>query len=177
MLSLDLQLNKELAYLEAQMLASAPQIQKAINRALRKTTKWLETHSKRELARELQLPIRVLSVRFRHTFYLKGGERAAQVWFGLDPVQVRHIGKARQNKRGTRVGKHQFDGAFVATMKSGHENVFKRKTKERLPIEVIRLPIDEQAEPVFERYYKRATVRFTELLQQELNFILNHEGK
>ncbi|GHY00989.1 phage tail protein [Vibrio cholerae] len=176
MLQLNLQLDQELAYLEAQLMASVPQIQKAIDRALKKTARWLETHSKRELGRELKLPIKVLTVRFQHTFYLKDGEKAVSVWFGLNPVQVRYIGKAKQNRRGTRVGKHQFDGAFSAAMKSEHLNVFRRKGRERLPIEVVRLPIEEQSNPIFERYYQRAQGRFTELLRQELNFALNHEG-
>ncbi|HFQ4975663.1 TPA: hypothetical protein ACGU7V_004737, partial [Vibrio vulnificus] len=62
MLQLNLQLDQELAYLEAQLMVSVPQIQKAIDRALKKTARWLETHSKRELGRELKLPIKVLTV-------------------------------------------------------------------------------------------------------------------
>ncbi|RYT47945.1 hypothetical protein EAJ09_18410 [Bacteroides stercoris] len=61
-------------------------------------------------------------------------------------------------------------------MKSEHLNVFRRKGRERLPIEVVRLPIEEQSNPIFERYYQRAQGRFTELLRQELNFALNQEG-
>ena len=68
MLQLNLQLDQELAYLEAQLMTSVPQIQQAIDRALKKTAHWLETPSRRELGRELKLPIKVLPVRFHDTF-------------------------------------------------------------------------------------------------------------
>ncbi len=176
MLQLDFQLDQEFAYLEAKLTALAPQLQRAVDRALRKTARWLETHSKRELGRELKLPIRVLSIRFQHVLQLKGQQKSAVVWFGVNPIEARYLGSARQNRRGTRVGRHQFDLAFTASMKNAHKNVFRRKGRERLPIEVVRMSIDKESTLIFQRFYQRAQGRFSEVLQQELNFVLEHEG-
>ncbi len=184
MLKLELDLGKELAYLESMLLESRPNIQKAIDRSLRKTSAWLETHSKRELKRELRVPLHTLSVRFHHKFYLNDGERAIVVWFGIDPISAGALGNSRRNKKGLKVGSHQFDGAFWATMKSGHEEVFRRsKTKNvkrirpdgqwtTLPINGVKHHIDESSTEIFNRYYKRAQARFSVVLRQQLKFIL-----
>ena len=66
-----------------------------------------------------------------------------------------------------------FEGAFVATMKSGHKGVFKRKGKERLPIKelyitldryasrVISLLIDQESEEVFRKNFEHQIKRLT----------------
>lgn len=185
---LEMDLGHELAELEEQLRLSFPQVQKAVTRALKKTAKWIETHSKRELGTALSLPQRIFSVRFHHSYKLKSGERAVSVWFGLNPIAISQLGKAKQHSTGVRVGRYNFDGAFIATMKSGHEGVFKRKSSSNtrrekrpdgqwteLPIEEERFSIEDIAQPIVERYYVRAEARFKEILQQEINFALNIE--
>jgi len=182
-------LGDDLAELEEQLQLSFPQIQKAVSRALAKTSRWIETHSKRELGKALSLPQRIFNVRYHHSYRLKNSERSVLVWFGLEPIPTYRLGRAEQNNMGVRVGRHQFDGAFIATMKNGHQGVFERKASKNnrrekrpdgqwteLPIdEVTRLPIEDIAKPIIERYYVRAEARFKEILQQEINFALNIE--
>lgn len=185
---LEMDLGDELAELEEQLLVSFSQIQKAVNRALRKTARWLETHSKRELGVALAVPQRIFSTRYHQSYQLKGTKRSVSVWFGLNPIAVYQLGNARQTSTGVRVGRHEFNGAFIATMDSGHTAVFKRsntadsrreKRKDgqwtELPIEEERFAIEDIAEPILERYHARAEARFKQVLQQEINFALNIE--
>ena len=187
MLGLDLKLDGELEYLEAQLLISQPQILKAVDRALRKLTAWIERHSKRELGKVLKVPARVLSVRFFRSFLLQGSKREVHVWFGLNPIRYSQIGSLRQTSKGVRVGKHFLQGAFVAQMKSGHRGVFLRDRSSRhekrpdgqwteLPINEQMLEIEEEASRTLERFYQRAESRFKELLRQELNYVIHHEN-
>jgi|GEM_PF-556906 len=189
-MELHIDLGDELQHLESQLLASVPQINKAVVRALRKTTKWIETHSKRELGVALSIPQRVISNRFFHDMQLKDGKRSVNVWFGLNPVSVSSLGRLSQNSIGAKAGKHQFVGSFVASMKSGHTGIFKRvyqgggeRSKRddgqwtELPIEEETFEIESLAQPIIERYYARAEARFKQVLKQEVHYVLNVEGK
>lgn len=189
-MNLHIDLGEELAHLEAQLLASVPQINKAVTRALKKTTKWIETHSKRELGVALSLPQRVLSARYMHDMVVKDGRRSVHVWFGLNPIVITDLGNLSQNAIGAKAGKHQFVGSFVAQMKSGHKSIFKRKYDgggirskrddgqwTELPIIRETIDIEDIAEPIIERYYARAEIRFKEILEQEIHYVLHVEGK
>ena len=189
-MELKIELGDELSHLEAQLRASVPQINKAVIRALRKTTKWLETHSKREIGIALSIPQRVISNRFFHEMQVKDGKRSVNVWFGLNPVSVSSLGRLSQNTIGAKAGKHQFVGSFVASMKSGHTGIFKRvyqgggeRSKRddgqwtELPIEEESFEIESLAQPIIERYFARAEVRFKEILEKEVHYVLHVEGK
>jgi hypothetical protein len=198
MLRLEIDLGEDLAELEAQLMASVPQVNRAIDRALKKTARWLETHSKRELGTALQVPQRVFKTRFFRHFSTKNGKRSVNVWFGLDSMRSIDLGNPRQTAQGVKVGKHLFSGAFIANMKSGHTGIFRRSNEfnrnftsdERnenrqkradgqwteLPIEEVGFPIEQIAKPILERYHVRAEARFKQILKQEINFALNVEA-
>lgn len=167
MIQMDLTLGTELAYLEAKLTRAKPKIQKAIDRAVKKTARWLEVHTKRDLGKELKINQQALTFRYRKTFF--PDTKAVSVWFGIDPFQARYIGRSRQNKRGVKAGSYQFDHAFIATMKNGHTNIFRRKKD---TIKKVHLPISEPGSEIFQRYQVRAQARFSTILKQELNFIL-----
>ncbi len=199
MLHLKLDLSDDLVELEKQLLASVPQLNRAIDRALKKTARWLETHSKRELGLALQVPQRVFKARFFRHFSTKDGSRSVNVWFGLDSMRAIDLGNPRQTDMGVKVGKHFFSGAFIAKMQSGHVGIYRRSNEfkrnfssdERnemrqkrtdgqwteLPIEEVGFSIEQIAKPILERYYARAEARFKQLLKQEINFVINVENK
>lgn len=188
MLRLEIDLGEDLAELEAQLMASVPQINRAIDRALKKTARWLETHSKRELGAALQMPQRVFKTRFFRSFFTKDGKRSVNVWFGLAPIRLIDISKSiRKTADGVAIGKYDYQGAFVATMKSGHKGVFERTGEgghkkrsdgqwSELPIREIGVDIEHLAKPIVERYHVRAEARFKQILKQEINFALNVEA-
>ncbi len=80
-------------------------------------------------------------------------------------VRASSIGSMRETKRGTKIGNHEFIGAFTATMPRGYKGAFKREGKTALPIKEVKLPLEPEAsriignlvnyevEKVFEKYF------------------------
>lgn len=189
-MNFNVELDSDILDLERDLEISVSQMQKAISRALRKTSRWLETHSKRELGVALGVPQNILSARYRKTFHFKNGVRSVNVWFGLNPISIKDMGNLVQTRAGVRVGKKNFVGSFIATMDSGHLGAFKRKYRNRpggrrekradeqwteLPIIEETFQIHEIAEPILERYQARVEARFEQILKQEINFAMNIE--
>ncbi|WP_337843567.1 phage tail protein [Rheinheimera sp.] len=185
MLGLEIDLTSELREFQQEIEASLPKIQNAVRRAVEKTAKWFEVATTRELGQALQFPRKVLTVRFRHRFTSRDQSRAVNIWLGINPVEARHLGKGRQTKQGVTIRKRMFDGAFLATMPSGHSSVWERQKGvtnrphekrpdgqwTQLPIKKVRLDIATEAEEIFKRYYARVEAELMKKLQQELRFV------
>ncbi len=110
-------------------------LKKAASRALNKTSRWLRTFLSQEVASELSLAVRLV----RPGIVVIGAlQSALRSEIGLSAtsgvIKAKDLGKAQQNTTGVKAGKRQYDRAFLATMKSGHNGVFKRKGDTRLPI-------------------------------------------
>lgn len=102
----------------------------AISRAMNEAIRWGRTQVRRDVSREAQIPQKLLSGRI---FLNQANRRQmrASLWTGLNPIRAIDAGKARQTRTGVRVGRHQFPGAFLATMPEGHEGVFLREGAKR----------------------------------------------
>ena len=188
-MNFNVELGDDILDLERDLEISISQIQKAISRVLKKTARWLEIHSKRELGVALGVPQHILSTRYRKTFHFKNGTRSVNVWFGLNPILAKDIGRSVQSNTGVKVGNKSFVKAFIATMDNGHLGVFKRKFRNggrrkkradgqwtELPIVEESFQLDDIAEPILERYQTRVEARFEKILKQELNFAMNIEA-
>lgn len=179
----------------ADFVAKPGQIARASRRAVRKVTRSAGAELARALADEHQLPLAVfgaaggrgrrvrLAVRAgRHgkLTNVRAGfnvdDSVGTIWIGRNPVKAAYLGTPRQTPAGARAGKHFFDRAFVATLKSGHVGIFKRTGKSRLPIEsqTVRL---EHSESIIARIASGIPTRLSELLRQELNFEVNVKGR
>lgn len=101
-------------------------ISKAIQAATRKTFKWAEREAAKEIAVESGIPYRVARTRTKSKYRLSG---SGQVWFGLNPVSAKYLG-AKERK-----------GGF--TNKKLNTHWFRRRGRERLPIERIEKPIED----------------------------------
>lgn len=116
------------------------QIEQAAMRALNKTARWMRTLLSREVAGELNLKVGLVK---EALVLIRARRNDLSAGVGLShragTVPAVKLGRPRQNRRGTRVGKHQFDGAFVATMPSGRTGVYKRKGKARLPVRELKI--------------------------------------
>jgi len=102
-------------------------ISAAIKVATRKTFKWAEREAAQEIAAEASIPYRVARARTRSKYRLTG---SGQIWFGLNPVSAKYLA-AKERK-----------GGFTAKKLNGH--FFRRKGRERLPIERIEKPIEDE---------------------------------
>jgi hypothetical protein len=162
-----------LAEWEAVMTASERQIETAAIRALNKTARWMRTHVAREVAQSLN--VRVGAVR-DGLILLRARAGRAQSGVALGKragvIKASELGAPRQNRRGARVGKRQFDKAFIATMPSGHQGVFRRKGKTRLPIREVQLVVTGRIANVMEALAeRRAMSRFEQLFEHELRYL------
>jgi len=147
-------------------LADLPRrLDMAAARALRKTAQWLRTHSSREIARELRITQSPL--RHRYQVHSQAQAREVKLWVGLQPIAVHYLGTPKQTPTGVAVGHRQYDDAFISPMRSSDRLVFRRKGRERLPIEKVTEDWEGPALSVLERWERRAQVRFFELFEQE----------
>ena len=152
-------------------LADAPRkLDLAAARALRKTAQWLRTHSSREIARELG--ITQSPVRHRYNIYSQSTAREVKLWVGLQPIGVHYLGTPRQTATGVKVGHRDYDDAFISPMKSSQRLVFRRKGRERLPIEKVTEDWEGPALGALERWERRAMERFMELFEHEARHAL-----
>ncbi|NQB39629.1 hypothetical protein BH586_03185 [Pseudomonas aeruginosa] len=152
-------------------IADAPRkLDVAAARALRKTAQWLRTHSSREIARELG--ITQSPIRHRYNIYSQSTAREVKLWVGLQPIGVHYLGTPRQTRTGVKVGHREYDEAFISPMKSTQRLVFRRKGRERLPIEKVTEDWEGPAVSALERWERRAMERFMELFEQEARYVL-----
>ncbi len=163
-----------LAEWETALGASERQIKTAAVRALNKTARWMRTQVARETAQSLN--VRVGAIR-NDLILLRARASHPQSGVAMGSkagvLKVTELGAPRQNRRGTRVGKRQFDGAFIATMPTGHRGVFRRKGKSRLPIQEVQLVTTGRIANVMEALAEnQAMSRFEHLFEHELRYAL-----
>ena len=113
-------------------------ISAAIKTATRKTFKWAEREASKQIAAEAGIPYRAARARTRSKYRLSG---SGQVWFGLNPVSAKYLG-AKERK-----------GGFTAKKLNGH--YFRRRGRDRLPIDRIEKPIEQEGLGVVEGDFPR----------------------
>lgn len=141
----------------------------AAARALRKTAQWLRTHSSREIARELRIAQN--PIRHRYNVYSQSTAKEVKLWIGLQPLSVHYLGTPKQTATGVKVGHREYDDAFISPMKTSHRLVFRRKGRERLPLEKVTEDWAAEGLSSMERWEKRAMDRFIELFEQESRYV------
>lgn len=147
------------------------QLDKAADRALKKTAQWLRTHSSREIAKALgivQGPIR-----HRYKIYSRATAREVKLWVGLEPFSVHYLGSPKQTSKGVRVGPREYENAFISHMRSSEPMVWRRKGRERLPVEKVVEDWDGLAMTELERWERRTQQRFIELFEQEARHVFS----
>lgn len=153
-------------------VANAPKLlDLAAARALRKTANWLRTHSSREIARELG--IAQSPVRHRYNVYSQSTASEVKLWVGLQPLSVHYLGNPKQTDTGVSVGHREYADAFIAPMKTRYPLVFRRKGRERLPVEKVTEDWEHEGMTSLERWEKRAMNRFVELFEQESRHVFS----
>ena len=141
----------------------------AAYRAIRKTSMWVRTHLARTLSKELQIVQKIIRQRLR--VYMQD-RRALQgkVWLGMYKIRASRLGHARQTRAGVNVGRRRFPGSFVAKMPTGHIDVFTRRGKSRLPIDIEQLDISEEAKQAMEEISLKTDKRLQAVMEQEINY-------
>jgi hypothetical protein len=150
--------------------ATKAKVELATIRALNKTVLWIKSQAIREISKEKQIQQKLIRKRLKVIKTNKSSIRAL-VTVGLYWIRAARLGSMRQMKTGAKAGKHEFKGAFIATMPRGYTGIFRRKESTALPIEevsvdpnaaiIVKKLINDEVEKVFEKFFQR-----------ELNYIL-----
>ncbi|MDN5248212.1 MAG: phage tail protein [Wolbachia endosymbiont of Tyrophagus putrescentiae] len=141
-------------------------------KALNKTALWLKSQAAKEISREKQIKLNVIRKRLR-VFKAKTSRLDVLIRANLYGIRAASIGKMKQTRKGTKVGKHQFTGAFMAVMPRGSRGVYKRKGRTALPIEEVKLPLEPEASRIIESLVNYEVERiFEEYFSRELNYIM-----
>ena len=167
MVNLDIQVSpRELQRLLAAFNLTEGAVRAAARRAVLKCAKWTQGQASRATAKELRIAQKIVRQRLR--LYSKADPLTRKVWLGLNSVAAHRFGRVQKNARGVRVGDRQFDGAFVIQRYGG--GVYRRKGRDRFPLELVRVPIDEEGGRALRLAAQAADERLMVLLRQELNY-------
>lgn len=181
------------------LLSIGKKIDVAVSRAIKKTERWLRTHSSREIGAELNITQK--AIKHRYKIDQRGSE--ISLWFGLLNVAAHDVGKPSQNKSGVRVRGRQYTSAFYRSVYGVQEKVYIRAKRNmrlsyetytadgkhrknrsdtasgfmvdkggRFPLQVLGVEIGATALRVLKQYEARINVRYEEILAQEVNYIL-----
>ncbi len=171
--------------------------QTAINRAVRKLSRWAERQTLREMSRRLDITQKMLKGLYRVKVRISKGlnnQQYLSIWLGTNEVGAHKLGKIRQDDRGTHVGRSRFyRSAFkMQPAEAKYDLVWNRtenwshkyrKSKKSgrwmwmgLPIVKKTEPIHQEAEDSLKTLEPALVDRFTDLLYQELNNAFNVES-
>lgn len=167
--------NEMVLFLDA-LEATPKQIQTAARRALNKTARWMRTTIARKVAKEKDVGVGLIrkSIKLdtasgqKFSSELKLGRRSRV-------VSAYKTGRARQTKKGVRVKGRFYEGAFIATMpKTGHKGVYRRKGKERFPLQEMYFVIAPAIQAAMEEYVGDKGQRYLQrTFNHELKFVMS----
>lgn len=191
--------SQELQRASAKLAATPKQLEKAAQRAVKKTMRWMYTRAAREVAQATGIPLKALKPRLSLVTVGKGTEAVTILWIGISPVLAERAGRARQTKKGVSVKKHRFEGAFVSDMYGYSDAVWIRASRNagrytttsqrrkanpnslpahlrgRFPLQHLAIDIADPATEALKRLQSRVPDEFRKKLDQELNYVVNHE--
>jgi len=155
--------------------ADKKEVEKASKRALKKTANWIKTQVVKELSRATGIKQKIIRDRLK-VKSLK--DLKASVWSGLNRISLMRL-DPKQNKKGVRAGKLFRQSAFLSPIRKGSSKliVYKRRGKERLPVDKQMVDIYEAGKQILESYIDtKAWERFLVIFRQEMKFQVLKRG-
>lgn len=117
------------------------QVQRASIFALNRTAEWLKNQLARDISDEQRITLQLL----RGRIDIERANRRnlqAQLACNFRSVYVKDLPDRRQTPVGVSAGGRVYPHAFIATLKSGGKpGVYRRKTKKRIPVKSVTIPI------------------------------------
>ncbi len=174
MLNFDVSVHPPIQEWSDALTLNQKQINTATVRALNKTARWANAQLASRTAKKTK--VKVASVKDFLTIQ-KASMSSQKIVVGMQQragvIKVYQMGNATQNARGVKVGRRQFDSAFIAQMPTGHQGVFKRKRKTRLPIQEVQIVITAKLRDEMDLMHQQELrSHFGRLLQRELNYFI-----
>jgi hypothetical protein len=143
-------------------------IDTATKRAVRKTAVWMRGVMAKNASATTQLPKRILASRIQ--LYKKGDGHAMKVWLGANPVIADTIATPRKLAQGYAVGKHTFPNAFMPQSGRYAGKLYQRTTAKRLPIQRVKVEIENEGKAAFDAAALQVEARFLEIMRHEINY-------
>jgi len=104
---------------------ASPEVEKAINRAVDKTMKWLSRQVTRDIAKNTGIAQKGLKTRIHSRFNKRN--LFGYVWIGLNPLPAELAGKPVQTNKGVNVAGRFFEHAFFKRVYGTEPAVYRRK--------------------------------------------------
>lgn len=166
----------------------------AQRRAINKTLIWVRGKAARAISAQEKIALK--AVRERLIVYpIQGKGEKGKLWFGLNPLAAKRIGRVSASKSGVSVAGRRFEGAFYRQVyeRNGRDILIRThskhydparyfpakkspraidpKLRNRFPLANAKVEI-ESARSHFERWLKEAEARLLVLMRQEVNYEL-----
>lgn len=151
-------LDSQIRELTGKFRLTRPAIERAVRRAVRKTSSDVQRAARRELSAEWRAPRKLIAARLRA--YSKNGLRR-KVWLGLDALAARRLGALQKVRGGVRAGQHFFEGAFISKRGGVYHRIGRN-------IEAAKLDVEEHGERVMRETAQDAEEKFMKYLEHEL---------
>lgn len=145
------------------------ELAKAVRRALSATNRWLRHTTMLELGFELSIDHKALKKRFR----VYGSGRMTKLWVGVREIGVHRLGHPQQTQDGVKVGSHYYPHAFINPMNSDRLLVWRRKTRVRSSLELVKMDIADESQAIIKRYEPRINRKFKEMFHREFRYVLS----
>ncbi len=144
------------------------QAMRAARRANRKAADYARGRFAKEMAARTDIKQSLFRERRALSFFASAvdSEGRSKMWFGYNPLKAAYVGDLKADPAGAWAGKYFFQGAFIATMRSGHRGIFQREGR-RIFEQSVNLP---QAPAVAELVAADTNDRLGTLLDQELRY-------
>ncbi|TKC83838.1 phage tail protein [Trinickia terrae] len=144
-------------------------MQAAWRRTLRKTSAWIKSQTAKEVGAATKIPQKV--IRHRIYFFLRSSD-TGKVWLGLNPIEAHRLGNATRTRKGMRVGRQSFEGAWRQSKRNPRGPIYERVGKERMPYRLVTVAWQQAGDPAFRRAAKACEARLMVILRQEVNYEL-----
>jgi Prophage minor tail protein Z (GPZ) len=174
MLSITLSPSPSLDQWQQSLTATEAQLQTAAVRALNKTARWTQTRVASETARSLNVKVGAIRAGLILVRAKKSRpESVVALKQSGGVLKASQLGSVSQNTNGVRAGKRQFDRAFKATMPNGHQGVFRRRGKTRLPIQEVQIIVTGRMREVMEDLLDGEVMKqFEKIFERELRYLM-----
>ena len=176
---LDRQINSYIKKLEKIKSIEVP---RANASALNKVSKTIRARSVRGVSAETRVPQKLV----RRRMYLNKStakNQTAQIKSFIKPVSASALLTKNQlqtklgtgtNRQGVTAKGYRWKSAFIQPGKNGQVHVFQRKRRSRLPLKVIKVPINKSAQRIVPKVARRVmNSNYRRVLKQDLKFRLS----
>lgn len=191
--------DKAFSQLNETLAATPAQLERAGQRAIKKTMTWVKTRIARELSESAGITQKHLKTRLTVKNRGSGKDKVTVLWLGVEPMLADKAGKGRQTKKGVSLKQRRYEGAFIRDMygydngiwirserntdnytttaknRKVNPNALPEHLRGRFPVQHIAIDIEEHAAELFKRLQARIPDEFDKKFAQELNYVLNHE--